>query len=82
MRNVIPLGDHCCGALLLKELGIRRYSYPFDWTVHIDAINASSIPVIIDYLKNILESGTIESLLHHYLPLPPQIHQLGLGVCC
>jgi hypothetical protein len=31
MSNIIPIGEDCSVALLLKELEIRKASYPFDW---------------------------------------------------
>ena len=29
--NIIPIGDHCAISMLLKELKLRKQSYPFDW---------------------------------------------------
>jgi serine/threonine protein kinase len=29
--NIIPVGDHCATAMILKELNYRIASYPFDW---------------------------------------------------
>jgi hypothetical protein len=31
--NIITLGINCVPALILKDLGLRKYSLPFDWNV-------------------------------------------------
>jgi hypothetical protein len=36
--NIIPLGDHCSPSIILKELNLRKKSYPFDWTNHAGGI--------------------------------------------
>ena len=33
--NIIPLGDNCATSIILKELGLRKKAYPFDWCSHI-----------------------------------------------
>lgn len=69
--NIIPIGDHCAIAMILKELGIRTYSYPFDWVccavsgetnivhnVHriITLIDAPVHDVVNDYLGDIMHN--------------------------
>ena len=37
---ILPIGSSCNVASVLKELGIRKCSYPFDWTLcNIEDIN-------------------------------------------
>ena len=31
MRHVVSLGTHCYASWLLRDMGLRRYSSPFDW---------------------------------------------------
>jgi len=33
MQIIIPIGDHCAGAICLRELGLRSAAFPFDWIV-------------------------------------------------
>jgi hypothetical protein len=41
--NIIPLGDHCAAGFILKDLELRKKSYPFDWTNHAGGIMKTSI---------------------------------------
>lgn len=52
--NIIPLGDHCAASLILKELGLRKKSYPFDWISHKDDFE-SNINIIVNLLFELLE---------------------------
>lgn len=45
---IIPIGDHCHNAVILRDLGIRKTSYPFDW------IAKSSLSKNTDILLQIL----------------------------
>lgn len=61
-HNLIPLGDHCAIANILKEINLRKNSYPFDWiSIQPDEINDSNIPHIINIIKEInhFDIGTI-----------------------
>jgi hypothetical protein len=31
MKRIIPFGDHCATASVLRDLGLRECAYPFDW---------------------------------------------------
>jgi hypothetical protein len=66
----IPMGDHCASALLLRELGLRQRSYPFDWIVHVDEFSGSCIPVILSLVDCLVSKGDIDYLLRHFLPKP------------
>lgn len=53
--NIIPMGDNCIPAEVLKQLGLRKCSYPFDWVSHVDYYNATNIIYnfqIVDKLLN------------------------------
>jgi hypothetical protein len=53
--NIIPLGDNCIIAESLKQLNIRKNSYPFDWITHIKYFSNTNIMYnfeILDKLMN------------------------------
>jgi hypothetical protein len=64
----IPMGDHCLSAMLLDELGLRQEAFPFDWIVHVDEFNGSSVPVILSLVEHLLMTGGIDYLLDNFLP--------------
>lgn len=56
--NIIPLGDHCACAMILTELGLRKYAYPFDWYARIE--NDPTVSVFemnMDILIRLLNTG-------------------------
>jgi len=61
--NIIPLGDHCAVSQILKELGLRKKSYPFDWCAHIEAYE-SNILNNIKYLLELLEFKNIDLITY------------------
>ena len=69
MIQIIPLGDHCTSALILKRLGLRHKSYPFDWISHVDELNGSTLPIILDAMKSLLSGVSITTLLADLLPI-------------
>ena len=71
--NIIPIGDHCVIAQVLRELNIRKKAYPFDWNCYkdmtdtsirinfdiIDEITKNSIDDISRITKNMLNNTNI-----------------------
>jgi len=71
--NIIPIGDHCVIAQVLRELNIRKKAYPFDWNCYkdmtdtsirinfdiIDEITKNSIDDISRITKNMLNNPNI-----------------------
>ena len=41
--NIIPIGDHCAISIILKDLNLRKYSYPFDWITKVDHLYDTNI---------------------------------------
>ena len=76
-RGYIPIGDHCCAAILGRESGWRHKSYPFDWCVHVDEANSSNLTINTDLIDLLLKSGSAELMLSHFLPSPPNEEQVG-----
>ncbi len=64
--NIIPIGDHCAISILLKELQLRKKSYPFDWTTHEEQVYNTNIMYNVDILRK-LENTTIENIVNEYL---------------
>ena len=66
--NIIPLGDNCATSIILKELGLRKKAYPFDWCSHIGPNPTYSI---IEYniilLLELLDCGDLEKITNKFL---------------
>ena len=41
--NIIPIGDHCAISMIIKELNLRKQSYPFDWVTNIEQLYDTNI---------------------------------------
>ena len=41
--NIIPIGDHCAISIILKDLNLRKCSYPFDWITKVDHLYDTNI---------------------------------------
>ena len=65
--NIIPLGDHCSISMILKEIGIRSCSYPFDWITYSDQINSSNILYNCDILKKIISAYNIDDIVLDFI---------------
>jgi hypothetical protein len=65
--NIIPLGDHCAGAFILKDLNLRIKAYPFDWTNHSGGISKTSIYKNIFLLRRLLRYGNPEKCAEFYI---------------
>ena len=64
--NIIPIGDHCAISMILKELGLRKKSYPFDWIMHTEQINDTNIIQNIE-LIDLLKIKTIENIVKLFI---------------
>lgn len=64
--NIIPIGDHCAISILLKELQLRKKSYPFDWTTHQEQVYNTNIMYNVDLLRK-LNHDSIENIVNEYL---------------
>jgi hypothetical protein len=66
--NIIPLGDNCAISIILKELGLRTKSYPFDWILHVGPNPTYSIiEHNIKLFLELLEIGDIENITNKLL---------------
>jgi len=66
--NIIPLGDNCAISIILKELNLRKKSYPFDWSSHVGPDPTySNIEININILIELLETKNIENAINKLL---------------
>jgi hypothetical protein len=64
--NIIPIGDHCAVSMILKELGLRNKSYPFDWNVHVNSLYSTNIISNIEIIDN-LDLDNISHISKKYI---------------
>ncbi len=50
--NIIPIGDHCAISIILKELNLRKQSYPFVWVTKLDHLYILILFIIFNLLVN------------------------------
>lgn len=65
-ENIIPIGDHCAISIILKELGLRTKSYPFDWVTNVEQLYETNILYNINII-NQLVSQAIENIVNDYI---------------
>ena len=66
--NIIPLGDNCAISIILKELGLRKKSYPFDWISHVGPSPTYSIlEQNIKLFLELLDFGDVENITNKLL---------------
>ena len=56
-NNFVSIGENCSSAWYLKQVGLKRASYPFDWAfsspdIILDCINSKSQFIIVDHYTN------------------------------
>jgi hypothetical protein len=66
MYNIIPIGDHCAISIILKELDLRKTSYPFDWTTNVDQLFDSNIPYHVDLIDK-LKTESVQNIVKSYI---------------
>ena len=65
--NIIPIGDHCAISIILKELNLRKKSYPFDWVTNIEQLYATNIIYNIDIISEVKSSDNIDDIVKKYI---------------
>lgn len=53
--NIIPMGDNCIVAETLKDLGLRKCSYPFDWISHVKYFTATNINYNFEIVEKLIQ---------------------------
>ena len=73
--NFISLGDHCYSATIIKNIGMRKSAYPFDWNVMVSEIDPitqtsrpiSSLPYNINLLGKLMETHNVREITIEYI---------------
>jgi hypothetical protein len=65
--NIIPIGDHCAISLILKELDVRKQSYPFDWVAKVEQLYDSNIIHNIEIISEVNASENIDDIVKKYI---------------
>jgi hypothetical protein len=65
--NIIPIGDHCAIGIILRELGVRSKSYPFDWVTHNDQIYNTNIIYNVNLINELNTTDSIETVVKKYI---------------
>jgi hypothetical protein len=65
--NLIPIGDHCAISLILRELNLRKKSYPFDWVTNTEQLYDTNIIYNIKIISELKSSGNIDDIVKKYI---------------
>ncbi len=65
--NIIPLGDHCAISEILRDLNLRKCSYPFDWIVMRGLIYNTNLHVNFDFLVELMQKHNVKSIVERFI---------------
>jgi len=65
--NLIPLGDHCAISEILRELELRKCSYPFDWVAKPGIIYNTNLPDNFDLLLELMETNNVKKIVQKFV---------------
>ena len=65
--NIISIGDHCAIPMILKELNLRKKSYPFDWVTNKDQLYDTNIIYNIEIIHELKSCDNIDTIVHKYI---------------
>jgi len=65
--NIIPIGDHCAISIILKELNLRKQSYPFDWVSNIEQLHDTNIMYNIKIISELKSSDNVYDIVKKYI---------------
>jgi hypothetical protein len=65
--NIIPIGDHCAISMILKELGLRNKSYPFDWVSHTEQVHDTNILHNIQFVDELTSTEDVDQIATKYI---------------
>lgn len=64
--NIISLGDHCAIPMILKQLNLRKNSYPFDWVTNKNQYDTNII-YNIQLINELSSSDNIDNIVKKYI---------------
>lgn len=65
--NIIPIGDHCSISMILKELNLRKISYPFDWVSNIEPLHDTNIIYNMHIINELKSSTNVDDIVKKYI---------------
>ena len=65
--NIIPIGDHCAISIILKDLNLRKYSYPFDWITKVDHLYDTNIIYNISLINKLNITDDVDDIVKKYI---------------
>ena len=65
--NIIPIGDHCAIPMLLKELNLRKQSYPFDWVSNIEQVHDTNIIYNLEIINQLKLLDNVDDIIKTYI---------------
>ena len=65
--NIIPIGDHCAISMLLKELNLRKQSYPFDWVSNIEQVHDTNIIYNLEIINQLKLLDNVDDIIKTYI---------------
>ena len=65
--NIIPIGDHCAISMIIKELNLRKQSYPFDWVTNIEELYDTNIIYNIKIISELKSSNNVYDIVKKYI---------------
>ena len=65
--NIIPIGDHCIISMILKELNLRKQSYPFDWVSNIEQLYDTNIIYNIEIINELKMTDNVDNIVEKYI---------------
>ena len=65
--NIIPIGDHCAISMILKELKLRQYSYPFDWVTKVEQLYDTNIIYNILLINELNITDNVDNIVNKYI---------------
>lgn len=65
--NIIPIGDYCVISIILKELNLRKQSYPFDWVTKIDQVYDTNIIYNIQIITELKSTDNVVDIVKKYI---------------
>lgn len=65
--NIIPIGDHCAISIALREIGLRKQSYPFDWVMNTEQLYDTNIIYNSRIVDELNLGGNVTKIVKEYI---------------
>jgi hypothetical protein len=65
--TLISLGDHCAIPAILRDLGFRKHSYPFDWVSNREQVHDTNLMYNFEITNKLLETGDVHGARVSYI---------------